>query len=105
APGTHVLVGTDGNDILVGGAGNEIFIGGKGDDTLTGGAGTDVFKFNGINDGTDQITDFTIGNLDPSKGALDPNADVLDLHDVLQGVSGLAAAVAADDAATVGQYI
>jgi hypothetical protein len=104
-PGTQMLVGTEANDVLVGGSGNEILMGGAGDDTLTGGLGNDVFKFSGVNDGMDTISDFTIGNLDPTKGALDSNADVLDLHDVLQGVEELAGVVAADDAATVSQYI
>jgi Ca2+-binding RTX toxin-like protein len=103
--GTQTLSGDEGNNVLVGGAGNEILVGGAGDDTLTGGLGSDVFKFGSVNDGTDALTDFAIGNLDPTKGAIDTNADVLDLHDVLQGVDGLAAAVAADDAATVRQYI
>jgi Ca2+-binding RTX toxin-like protein len=89
-----------GNDTINAGAGNDILIGGQGNDILTGGTGNDVFKFESITDGTDSITDFTIGN--PAGNA---NADVLNLQDVLGGNATVVAAVNADNAATVGQYI
>jgi Ca2+-binding RTX toxin-like protein len=50
-------VGT--NDILDGRGGNDTLIGGAGNDTLTGGTGADTFVFNGGNDGSDTITDFS----------------------------------------------
>jgi Ca2+-binding RTX toxin-like protein len=82
--GNDFLLGQGGNDILTGGDGDDILVGGAGADNLTGGNGSDTFK---ITDhlSADSVTsgDFTVGNLNPANGALDPNADVLDLHDVL----------------------
>lgn len=44
-----------------GGYGDDVMIIGQGNDTLTGGWGADKFKFNGLNFGTDRITDFEDG--------------------------------------------
>jgi VCBS repeat-containing protein len=61
---------TGGNDIISGGAGNDIIYGqegadwihgGAGNDTLNGGSGADQFRFKSANNGTDTVTDFTIG--------------------------------------------
>ncbi|WP_241778229.1 type I secretion C-terminal target domain-containing protein [Aeromonas salmonicida] len=79
--GDDVLNGNDGNDRLEGGAGSDTLIGGLGDDILIGGLGSDTFKWlAGDADGsTDNITDFTLGNM--ASGG-----DVLDLSDLLVGV-------------------
>ncbi len=68
----------NGNDTLDGGTGIDRLYGGGGNDTLTGGAGADRFIFSmyGVdgtagNDGTDVVTDFTVGT------------DVIVLTDVL----------------------
>jgi Ca2+-binding RTX toxin-like protein len=85
--------GGDGNDIINAGAGNDILVGGNGDDILTGGTGSDTFVF-AYGGGTDQITDFKVGN--PS---LDANADILQLSDVLAGVHEVIPGVPTDLAA------
>ncbi|WP_320673398.1 retention module-containing protein [Aeromonas salmonicida] len=79
--GNDRLEGGAGNDTLIGGLGDDILIGGLGSDTMTGGAGSDTFKWlAGDADGsTDNITDFTLGNM--ASGG-----DVLDLSDLLVGV-------------------
>jgi len=85
-----------GDDVLDGGAGNDTLIGGAGNDTLIGGAGADVFKWNladvGVvgNAATDVIKDFQLGS----------GGDVLNLHDLLNGGSGVA-----HDPATLDQYL
>jgi Ca2+-binding RTX toxin-like protein len=48
-------------DKVSGGRGDDILIGGKGADSLSGGEGEDTFIF-ALNDGTDRIEDFTIGD-------------------------------------------
>lgn len=67
--GSDVVFGDDGNDYVFGGngddslnsgAGNDVLYGDPGNDTITGGAGNDVFIFTSL-DGTDVITDFTVG--------------------------------------------
>ncbi|MEO0934582.1 MAG: calcium-binding protein, partial [Cyanobacteria bacterium J06641_2] len=55
-----VLVGGDGNDILYGKLGNDTLIGGMGNDKLVGSYGADIFVFNNPNEGTDEITDFSV---------------------------------------------
>lgn len=76
-------MGLAGDDILVGGAGNDILIGGPGTDTLTGGTGADrfVFQRGDVENGVDNITDFTVG----------AGGDVLDIGDLLTG-AGIAPA-------------
>ncbi|KLN59248.1 hypothetical protein WH96_18160, partial [Kiloniella spongiae] len=84
------LIGNDGDDILYGLAGDDILIGGAGNDTLTGGAGNDTFVFSEYGAANaDTITDFDIAS-----GTGDANAatsDILDLHDVLDGLGAHAA--------------
>ena len=61
ASGNYDLIGGDGNDVVTGGPGNDYVSGDKGDDWLTGGGGADIFvfsKFEGLDLGTDVITDF-----------------------------------------------
>ena len=58
--GSDVLRGEDGNDRIEGGNGNDRLIGGRGNDQLTGGGGIDAFVFS-ANDGSDFISDFSIG--------------------------------------------
>ena len=83
--GNDVLHGGEGNDILLGGSGDDILVGGKGDDVLlVGGSGHDTFQYHrGDLDGVvngDHIADFHLGDQ-----ATDPNADVLDIGDLLLG--------------------
>jgi Ca2+-binding RTX toxin-like protein len=61
--GDDLLVGDAGNDSLNGGLGNDTLRGGLGNDTLTGGSGIDVFVF-APGDGTDTITDLSLGQGD-----------------------------------------
>ncbi|SEK33071.1 calcium-binding protein, partial [Halomonas daqiaonensis] len=99
-----VIAGTSDNDILVGDDGDDIFYGGAGDDELTGGLGADTFAWNFGDEGTssdaaeDTVTDFTeISDTDNGKFGFtdEPNADRLDLADLLQG----------EDEASIGDYI
>ncbi|WP_427306299.1 VCBS domain-containing protein [Cupriavidus sp. H39] len=79
--GNDVLRGGAGNDQLAGNAGSDQLIGGAGADTLTGGDGSDTFRFLRADAASvDTITDF---NLAPAAGG----GDVLDLSDLLSGVS------------------
>lgn len=69
--GADVIYGGDDNDVLRGHGANDSLFGGRGDDRLiggwaddqhTGGGGADQFVFNGSRDeGTDWITDFSVG--------------------------------------------
>lgn len=77
--------GSTANDTLIGNTGNDILIGGGGNDMLTGGAGRDVFLWENLNpidatggNGTDIITDFTIGMI-----GTDANADIIDISRLL----------------------
>jgi uncharacterized protein YjiK len=58
--GNDTLFGDFGNDSLTGGAGDDLLNGGFGNDNLTGGAGKDKFALV-VNQGTDTITDFSVG--------------------------------------------
>lgn len=82
--GNDVLHGGEGHDILLGGSGDDILVGGKSDDVLVGGSGHDTFQYHqGDLDGVvngDHIADFHLGDQ-----ASDPNADVLDIGDLLSG--------------------
>ncbi|MBI3917012.1 MAG: type I secretion C-terminal target domain-containing protein, partial [Betaproteobacteria bacterium] len=100
------IEGTSAGETLTGNAGDDILVGGGGADTLIGNAGSDQFKYATTGEGQDTITDFTIGNLDAGMGVVDPNADVLNLQDVLAGVGAtIDNAVVANDADTVDGYI
>ena len=70
--GNDTLIGGNGSDLLFGGAGNDLLNGGNGtdtlraglgNDTLIGGLGADVFVFAAL-EGTDTITDFSLGQGD-----------------------------------------
>ncbi|MCO4891443.1 VCBS domain-containing protein [Cupriavidus sp. WGtm5] len=79
--GNDVLRGGAGDDHLTGGAGNDLLVGGAGSDTLAGGAGSDTFRFLRADAASvDTITDFDFA---PAAGG----GDVLDLSDLLSGVS------------------
>ncbi len=80
--GADVLNGEGGNDVLVGGAGNDTLIGGAGSDLLVGGLGADIFRWTLAEAGTDTVKDFTLGKYGD---ATSPNADQLDLRDLLVG--------------------
>jgi Ca2+-binding RTX toxin-like protein len=55
---SNVLTGNNGNDVIKGLGGNDILTGGEGKDKLAGGSGHDVFKYLGVTEGGDTITDF-----------------------------------------------
>ncbi|MDL2210383.1 hypothetical protein LJC26_06225 [Desulfovibrio sp. OttesenSCG-928-O18] len=61
--GNDTLNGFGGDDILYGQGGNDVLFGGLGNDTMTGGAGNDTFAWStgDYDNGTDVITDFTLG--------------------------------------------
>ncbi|MBE9611029.1 type I secretion C-terminal target domain-containing protein, partial [Chitinilyticum piscinae] len=87
--GNDILTGAGGNDILVGGDGNDILFGGAGNDTLSGGAGSDTFMLGAAaSSGVDRISDFTLGVA----------GDVLNIHDLLQGMPGASVQLMADPA-------
>ena len=75
----QVITGNGGVDVLSGGFGNDTLTGYVGYDILTGGPGSDRFDYNSVVDGTDTITDFTLG----------AGGDVLDMHDVLGSFTGI----------------
>ncbi|NUT14278.1 MAG: type I secretion C-terminal target domain-containing protein, partial [Cupriavidus sp.] len=79
--GNDVLQGGAGDDHLAGGAGNDVLVGGAGADTLAGGAGSDTFRFLRAEAASvDTITDF-------DRAPASAGGDVLDLSDLLSGVS------------------
>jgi Ca2+-binding RTX toxin-like protein len=60
--GNDKLSGGSGRDRLFGGGGNDELIGGNGNDFMRGGAGSDVFVYKTtIKEGSDVISDFTVG--------------------------------------------
>lgn len=69
--GRDLLRGGAGNDRMVGNTGNDILVGGVGQDTLSGGEGKDRLVFNTLNQGTDRIQGFAVGQ------------DVIDLRSIL----------------------
>ncbi|WP_427305979.1 Ig-like domain-containing protein [Cupriavidus sp. H39] len=84
--GNDLVRGGAGDDLLNGETGNDVLIGGAGNDTMSGGAGTDVFLWeargndNTGGNGTDTITDFTVGTAPGQAGN-----DVLDVSALLEG--------------------
>ena len=78
--GADQLYGLLGDDVLAGGDGDDLLVGGLGNDLLTGGMGIDTFKWQPGDSGTDRIADFK------------PGEDVLDLSDLLTGLSPTAGA-------------
>ncbi|USZ48267.1 tandem-95 repeat protein [Halomonas sp. DN3] len=86
--GNDTLKGGGGDDVLIGGGGNDVLIGGSGDDELWGGPGSDTFRYESGHEGStsspaeDDIKDFTLGNT-----ASNPEADKLDLSDLLDGAT------------------
>ena len=59
--GNDIISGGAGNDIIYGQEGADLIHGGAGNDTLNGGSGADQFRFKAANNGTDTVTDFTVG--------------------------------------------
>jgi serralysin len=55
------VIGNASANWIIGGAGADHLEVGGGLDRLTGGAGADVFVFNGLSEGADVITDFSVG--------------------------------------------
>ncbi|MBS8270683.1 tandem-95 repeat protein, partial [Halomonas litopenaei] len=88
--GDDTLIGGGGSDTLYGEQGDDLLLGGAGDDTLVGGLGADTFAWvlgdegSAGNAADDVITDFHVAptGVDASQ---DPEADVLDLSELLQG--------------------
>ncbi len=76
--GNNAISGTSASEYVFGGSGNDTITGGAGNDILTGGAGSDTFDYNNTTDGSDTITDFTVGS----------GGDSLDLRDLLDYASG-----------------
>jgi Ca2+-binding RTX toxin-like protein len=60
--GTRRQKGTSGKDVILGTNLSDILSGGLGNDILTGSDGGDSFVFNATNEGTDTITDFSVGS-------------------------------------------
>ncbi|WP_236765718.1 Ig-like domain-containing protein [Acinetobacter junii] len=88
--GDDTLNAGAGNDLLLGGNGNDVLNGQAGNDTLTGGLGADTAIFNVLDNadnaggnGFDAWNDFHLGNT-----ATDPNADVIDISNLLVGYTG-----------------
>lgn len=96
-----------GNDILDGGIGNDTLWGGDGDDQLTGGAGNDIFYFQ-LNDGTDQILDFTTSidkiHLDGASFGLGLDASVSNVI-TFEDISGTGAYDGTTSTATAGSNV
>ena len=69
----NTVTGGSGVDTISGGAGNDSITGAAGNDALTGGAGVDTFVISdtGTNNGSDTISDFTVG---ASGDVIDVNA-------------------------------
>ncbi|PTL88915.1 hypothetical protein C6W88_20140, partial [Halomonas litopenaei] len=88
--GDDTLIGGGGSDTLYGEEGDDLLLGGAGDDTLVGGLGADTFAWVLGDEGAagdpadDVISDFHVApaGVDASQ---DPEADVLDLSELLQG--------------------
>ncbi|WP_301271158.1 type I secretion C-terminal target domain-containing protein [Halomonas sp. DN3] len=83
--GNDTLRGGGGNDVLIGGGGDDLLIGGSGNDEIWTGFGSDTIAYQPLDAGstsnpaTDEIKDFTLGNI--FTGA---EADKLDLSDLLE---------------------
>jgi len=80
--GNDTLEGLDGSDTLIGGAGrdtlygqggDDLIIGGVGDDYIAAYPGRDTIDYNHLDEGGDQVHNFTVG----------VGGDVVDLHDLL----------------------
>lgn len=76
--GHDVINGGAGNDLIFGQEGNDVITGGIGNDTLYGGSGADRFVFNGLDEGIDEIRDFSTAE-----------GDVIDLSSILAGFDPL----------------
>lgn len=62
--GNDLIRGLGGADRLSGGGGNDTIEGGAGQDTLSGGAGADIFRYAGLAERGDIITDFSVAQGD-----------------------------------------
>ena len=62
ATGNDSIAGGAGNDSIIGYSGDDYLYGGSGDDTLTGDLGKDSFVFERLDDGIDDITDFSVND-------------------------------------------
>ncbi|MGK0547545.1 VCBS domain-containing protein [Halomonas cupida] len=102
--GDDVLIGGGGNDTLQGEDGVDLLLGGAGDDLLLGGLGADTFAWVLGDQGEagaaadDVIADFHVAAAGTAPGT-DPEADVLDLSDLLQGFD------ASDDQQSLNDFI
>lgn len=57
-----VIDGGSGRDVITAGGGNDVVRGGTGADRLTGGSGADRFRYQGLGERGDTITDFRAGS-------------------------------------------
>ncbi len=83
----NTITGGSGVDTISGGAGNDSITGAGGNDALTGGAGVDTFVVSdtGSNNGSDTISDFTVG---ASGDVIDVNATLAAGGAVQNSLSG-----------------
>ncbi len=83
----NTFTGGSGVDTISGGAGNDSITGAGGNDALTGGAGVDTFVVSdtGSNNGSDTISDFTVG---ASGDVIDVNATLAAGGAVQNSLSG-----------------
>ena len=91
--GNDTLDGGEGNDNLFGDAGDDHLFGGLGKDKMTGGAGADQFHFDGLNQGTDTVLDFTHGtdHLAMSTTGFALHGPLVDGVNMINGTSALLA--------------
>jgi Ca2+-binding RTX toxin-like protein len=76
--GADVIDGAAGADTINGGAGADSITGGAGNDAMTGGAGSDTFVFGqtAATNGSDTVTDFTVGTVASGGDVIDTDAAI-----------------------------
>ena len=97
--GNDILVGLSGNDILWGGGGSDLLLGGGGNDQLHGGNGNDILS-GGRGADTFYFSSMGSTNLDSIIDFSNAEGDKIDLSDLLNGISGVAA-----DGSNIGHYV
>jgi hypothetical protein len=76
--GADIIDGAAGADTINGGAGADSITGGAGNDAMTGGAGSDTFLFTqtAALNGSDTVTDFTVGTVASGGDVIDTDAAI-----------------------------
>jgi hypothetical protein len=76
--GADIIDGAAGADTIDGGAGADSITGGAGNDAMTGGAGSDTFVFGqtAATNGSDTVTDFTVGTVASGGDVIDTDAAI-----------------------------